>query len=88
MTWTWSARDKAFVVVMCAALTFLTTNFAALATFFPVYGAQLGMSPYTISAVFTAYPIGKLATSPVAGWLASRYGRKPVLLCVINSKCG
>ena len=71
-----SARDKAFVVAMCAALTSLT---ATLQRWRLRWRAQLGMSPYTPSCIFLPHANGKLVTSPIAGWLASRFGRKPVL---------
>ena len=38
------------------------------------------MSLWSVSIVFSAYPVGKLVCSPLAGWLASRFGRRPVLV--------
>ena len=75
-----TARDKAFVVAMCVTLAQLTANYALLATFFPIDMAERGMSKYMISIVFVAFDIGKLATSLVAGALASRFGRRALLV--------
>ena len=75
-----TVREKAFVVVMCVTLAQLTANYAILATFFPIDMAARGMSKYTISTVFVAFDIGKLATSIVAGALASHFGRRALLV--------
>jgi len=78
-----SLRDRAFVAVMCAALGALTANYAILATFFPIHMGNRGMSMYMISLVFVAFDIGKLTTSIFAGALASRLGRRVLLVAGI-----
>ena len=65
---------------MCVTLAQLTANYALLATFFPIDMAERGMSRYTISTIFVAFDIGKLATSLIAGALASRFGRRVLLV--------
>lgn len=75
-----NAREKAFVLVMCLALLVMTSNYALMVTFFPIYAAEQGMSNYLISTIFAAFDVGKLATSIFAGKLASRFGRWPVLV--------
>ena len=74
-----SLREKAFVVLMCATLCALTSNYAILATFFPIEMTARGMSKYNISLIFVAFDFGKLATGFFAGALASYCGRLPVL---------
>ena len=76
-----STRDRLFVVSMCLAIVVMTSNYALMATFYPIDMRERGMSPAGISAVFAAFEIGRFLTSVVAGALASRYGRRVVLLC-------
>ena len=75
-----SRREVAFVAVICFSLTFQATNFAMMAAFFPIYAADVGVSITQTNLVFISYSIAKMAMSPVAGALASRYGRRPVLI--------
>ena len=75
-----NTREKAFVLSMCTALVVMTSNYAIMATFFPIYAAGKGMSPYSISIIFTAFDVGKLAASAVGGQIASRFGRRVVLI--------
>ena len=77
---TFSKQDKAFCVSICLSLAAGTTNYAIMVVFFPIYASGLGMSLWAVSVIFTAYPVGKLLTAPLAGWLASELGRKPVLI--------
>ena len=83
-------REKAFVVCMCIAIASMTSNFAIMATFFPVHMAALGMSPYVISMIFTAFEMGRLAGGAIGGALASRFGRRAVLAIgmIVASTCG
>ena len=85
-----SLREKAFVVLMCATLCALTSNYAILATFFPIEMTARGMSKYNISLIFVAFDFGKLATGFFAGALASYCGRLPVLFTgiVLSSAFG
>lgn len=75
-----TAREKAFVVSMCATIAVTTSNWAMLATFFPIWAAQQGLSPYAVSAIFTSFQIGKLVTSVVAGQCANRFGRRAIMI--------
>ena len=73
-------RELAFVAIVCFSLTFQATNFAMMAAFFPIYAAGAGVSITQTNVVFIAYSVAKMAMSPVAGELASRFGRRPVLV--------
>jgi MFS family permease len=73
-------RQLAFVVTVCFSLTFQATNFAMMAAFFPLYAAEVGISITQTNAVFIAYSVAKMLMSPVAGALASRFGRRRVLI--------
>ncbi len=49
----------------------------------PHMQASLSASPEQITWVITSYMIAMAAATPVAGWLASRFGVKPVLLVCV-----
>lgn len=72
-------RERMFVLATCVLLVTMTSSYANMVTFFPLYATALGISPYAISLIFTAFSIGNLLCSLVAGRLASRYGRRPIL---------
>ena len=74
-----SVREKLFVVTMCVLLVVMTSNYATMVTFFPMYAASHGVSTYGVSMIFTAFSIGNLLVSLVAGQLASCIGRRAVL---------
>ena len=69
-----TAREKAFVVCMCCAIAMMTSNWAIMATFFPLWASERGISPYATSMIFTSFQIGKLISSTVAGAAANRFG--------------
>ena len=73
-------RELAFVVTVCVSLTFQATNFAMMAAFFPLYAVDVGISITQTNVVFIAYSVAKMAMSPVAGALASRFGRRAVMV--------
>jgi MFS family permease len=73
-------RELAFVLTVCFSLTFQATNFAMMAAFFPLYAADVGISITQTNVVFIAYSVAKMLMSPVAGALASRFGRRPVMI--------
>lgn len=74
-------RERLFVIAVCIQLVAVTSSYAIMVTFFPIHATALGVSPYAISMIFTAFSIGNLLTSLIAGQLASRFGRRTVLLC-------
>ena len=74
------AKDKLFVVTMCLVLVTLTSNYAIMVTFFPLYAKNKGMSRNAVSMIFTSFSIANLLMSMIAGSLASAFGRRAVLI--------
>lgn len=74
------AKDKLFVANMCLVLVTLTSNYAIMVTFFPLYAKDKGMSRNAISMIFTSFSVANLLTSMIAGTLASAFGRRAVLI--------
>lgn len=70
-------------LTMLLAASLVTAVFALSNSPTPLYvrwKAQLGFSDGTLTLVFAAYIVGLLLTLLVAGQLADRFGRKPVLI--------
>ena len=79
-----TAREKAFVTCMCFTITVCTSNWAIMATFFPIWASDRGMRPLEVSIIFTAFQVGKLVMSIAAGHLANRFGRRTILVVGIG----
>ena len=74
------AKDKCFVISMCLVLVTLTSNYAIMVTFFPLYAKDKGMSRNAVSMIFTSFSIANLLMSMIAGTLASAFGRRALLI--------
>ncbi|KAL1512386.1 hypothetical protein AB1Y20_005644 [Prymnesium parvum] len=75
-----SGRDKCFICSMCASLLSTSSSYAIMCSFFPLHTAAIGLSAYSISAIFVMFDIGKLLASMVAGKMATRLGRRCVIV--------
>ena len=75
-----SCKELTFMLCMCLNMTAMSMNFAMMASFFPIYAAEVGLTVNQVATIFIAYSLTKMFVSPLAGALASRIGRKPVLV--------
>jgi MFS family permease len=68
--------------LLVSAVVFVDTMFfAAVAPLLPHYSDDLDLSKTAAGVLTAAYPAGTFAGSLPGGWLASRWGVKPTLLC-------
>src|SRR5258708_12786458 len=69
----------AFYLLASITISFLAGS-SAPTSLYPVYQAQWGFSPITVTMVFAVYAIGVLGALLIAGRLSDHIGRRPVLL--------
>ena len=72
-------RQLVFLLLTFMQTAVINSTFAIVAPFFPLYAQQVNIPPAGVAAVFGAFAIAQIVMSPVAGGLASRFGRKRVL---------
>ena len=74
-------RELLYLAFTFAEIVFINSNYAIVAAFYQVHATtQLGISRADAATVFAAFSFANLLASPVSGALASRFGRKRVLL--------
>jgi len=69
----------AFYLLASITISFLAGS-SAPTSLYPVYQAQWGFSPITVTVVFAVYAIGVLGALLIAGRLSDHIGRRPVLI--------
>ena len=75
-----AALERALVLATCTAVTFLYAMTVTIANVsLPQMQGALSASPDQIAWVVTANLVATAVTTPLAGWLTSRFGRR--LLC-------
>ena len=81
-----AALERMMVLATCTAVTFLYAMTVTIANVaLPQMRGALGASPDQIAWVVTANLVGTAITTPLAGWLTSRFGRRPLCIaCVIG----
>lgn len=81
-------RQLAFLLLTFAQTAVVNSTFAIFAPFFPLFAAERNIRPSGVALVFAAFAVAQLLMAPLAGGLASRYGRKKVLkvgVCLVGS---
>jgi len=72
-------RDRAIVITSATQAAMLAAS-NALASFAPLYAAEvIGLDAVTIGLLFGLHAITGLAARPIAGVLADRFGRRPLI---------
>jgi MFS family permease len=61
-------------------IAFLMVASSLPSPLYPLYGQRLGLSPFAVSLVFAAYPLGMLVALPALGGFSDEHGRRPVLI--------
>lgn len=79
------AARAAFPIQASLTVTFLAGSSMPTALY-PIYQADWGFSPITVTIVFGIYALAVLAALLVAGRLADHLGRRPVLLSAIGAQ--
>src|ERR1700741_1808484 len=74
-----SCPAAAFYLLASITITFLAGSSAPTALY-PLYQAEWGFSPITITVVFAVYALGLLGALLIAGRLSDHIGRRPVLI--------
>ena len=75
-----NCAEWTYLVFSLLLLTFSTIGFAMFAAFFPPAMQTLGLRQAFISPIFSSFTIGNVAFSILSAPLATRFGRRPVLL--------
>jgi DHA2 family multidrug resistance protein len=68
-------------LMLATVMSILDTTIVNVAL--PHMQASLSASPEQITWVITSYIVATAATTPVTGWLAARFGEKPLLLIAV-----
>jgi MFS family permease len=76
------SRSAAFYLLASITISFLAGS-AAPTPLYPIYQAEWGFSPITVTIVFGVYAVAVLAALLVAGGLSDYVGRRPVLLAAV-----
>src|SRR3954471_25041650 len=71
-------RPVAFWVVAATTITLLAAS-SAPSPLYPVYQAEFGFSPITLTAIFAVYVLALLLSLLTVGRLSDHVGRRPVL---------
>lgn len=74
-------RNTALLVAGCFFMEMLDGTIVSTAA--PRLGAALRVAPTSISLVISAYLLALAMTVPLGGWLARRFGARPVFLAAI-----
>jgi predicted MFS family arabinose efflux permease len=72
-------RAASFYLLASLSVSFLASS-SAPTPIYPLYQAQWGFSPVTVTLVFGIYAVAVLGSLLVAGRLSDHLGRRPVLL--------
>jgi len=75
---------RSIALVVACALFMEMVDATVLSTALPSIGADLGVSPVSLSLAITAYVLSLALFIPLSGWLADRYGAKQVFVCAIG----
>src|SRR3979490_1108908 len=70
---------NAFLLLASITVSFLAGS-SAPTPLYPLYMAQWGLTPLTVTVIFGIYALAVLLALLVAGRLSDHLGRKPVLL--------
>jgi MFS family permease len=74
-------RQMMYLAFTFAEIVFINSNYAIVAAFFQVHATTvLAFSRADAATVFAAFSFSNLVFSPVSGPLASRFGRRRVLI--------
>jgi predicted MFS family arabinose efflux permease len=76
------SRSAAFYLQASITISFLAGSIAPT-PLYPLYQAQWGFSPITVTVVFGIYALAVLSALLVTGRLSDHIGRRPVLLAAI-----
>lgn len=74
-----TCKQRTFLVCCLLAITCGQMSFAVISPFFPLEAPRLGLSTEMVALVFGVMPLAMLLASPVAGPLATAFGRRTVL---------
>eukprot|EP01045_Picozoa_sp_COSAG04_P038919 COSAG04_NODE_10657_length_761_cov_0.773414_1_plen_112_part_01 len=72
-------REALFLGACLLELVVANMTFALISPFFPIYAPSVGLDLEQISLVFGAMSFAQLFASPLAGPLATRFGRRRML---------
>lgn len=76
--------SRAVPLILAVALFMEQVDSTVIATALPVIAEDLGTSPIALKLALTAYYVALAVFIPVSGWMADRYGAKPVFLAAIG----
>lgn len=73
-------RQGLFLLATMFQMAAVNSNFAVVAPFFPLHAQYIGMDSSDVAIVFSSYALAQLVIAPLSGALASRFGRKRILV--------
>jgi EmrB/QacA subfamily drug resistance transporter len=78
-----SAPSRTLAIVLAIALFMENMDSTVIATSLPQIAADIGTSPIALKLALTAYLVSLAIFIPVSGWMADRFGPKPVFRAAI-----
>ncbi|MGH8028731.1 MAG: MFS transporter [Arenimonas sp.] len=77
-------RDRLLPLIVATALFVENMDSTALATALPAIAADLGIAPVGLQLALTAYLLALAMFIPISGWVADRFGARPVFQAAIT----
>eukprot|EP01045_Picozoa_sp_COSAG04_P012220 COSAG04_NODE_815_length_10088_cov_12.515667_11_plen_201_part_00 len=81
-------RELLYLVLTYTLVVLVSSTYAIVAAFFQVHAVgELRLERADTARIFAAFSLAQLVVSPASGPLASRFGRRRVLVCGVLAVC-
>lgn len=77
-------RERLLPLIIATALFIETMDSTAITTSLPVIAAEFGVEPVALKLALTIYMLALAVFIPVSGWVADRFGARPVFMTAIG----